>query len=78
MNSNNTEKESTTIEDFIYMDTERLKLIVAQLNQGLIEGTSKTVTDTDVGKINAGVDFLKIWACQEKCVSIQNTLTHVH
>lgn len=46
--------------DFIYMDTERLKSIVAQLNQGLIESTSKTITDSDGGKVNAGVDFLKI------------------
>jgi hypothetical protein len=46
--------------DFIYMDTERLKSIVAQLNQGLLENTIKMTTDTDGGKINAGLDFLKI------------------
>lgn len=46
--------------DFIYMDTERLKSIVAQLNQGIIEGTSKTVTNADEDKIKASLDFLKI------------------
>ncbi|MBD1222370.1 hypothetical protein GLV94_02535 [Virgibacillus halodenitrificans] len=46
--------------DFIYLDTERLKSIVAQLNQGLIENTSKTVTQTDGDKISGGIDFLKM------------------
>ncbi|MCY9304151.1 hypothetical protein MOE74_03855 [Bacillus spizizenii] len=65
--------------DFIYMDTERLKSIVAQLNQGLIEGTSKTVTDTDGGKINAGVDFLKILkAGTESSFLFQKQATESH
>ncbi|MBQ4843324.1 hypothetical protein M5E03_18650 [Bacillus safensis] len=65
--------------DFIYMDTERLKSIVAQLNQGLIEGTSKTVTDTDGGKINAGIDFLKLLkAGSESSFLFQNQATESH
>lgn len=46
--------------DFIYMDTERLKSIVAQLNKGLIESKTTTVTEGDTDKINGGIDFLKI------------------
>lgn len=65
--------------DFIYMDTERLKSIVAQLNQGLLEGTSKTITDTDGSKINAGVDILKILKLgSESSFLWQNQATESH
>lgn len=46
--------------DFIYMDTERLKSIIAQLNKGLIENKTNTVTEADTDKINGGIDFLKM------------------
>lgn len=65
--------------DFIYMDTERLKSIVAQLNQGLIEGTSKTTTDTDGSKLNAGLDILKIIKIgTENSFLFQNQSTESH
>lgn len=65
--------------DFIYMDTERLKSIVAQLNKGLIESTSTTVTDGDESKINAGVDFLKILKVgSESSFLWQNQATESH
>lgn len=65
--------------DFIYMDTERLKSIVAQLNKGLIESTSTTITDGDESKINAGVDFLKILKVgSESSFLWQNQATESH
>jgi len=65
--------------DFIYMDTERLKSIVAQLNQGLIEATSKTVTDGDKGKVDAGINFLNILkAGSEASFLWENQATESH
>lgn len=65
--------------DFIYMDTERLKSIVAQLNKGLIEGTSKTVTNTDEGKVNTGIDILNILKIgNENSFLWQNQATESH
>lgn len=65
--------------DFIYMDTERLKSIVAQLNQGLIESASNTTTDTNGVKANAGVEFLKILkAGTEGSLLFQNQATENH
>lgn len=65
--------------DFVYMDTERLKSIVAQLNKGLIESTSTTITDSDESKLKAGVDFLKILKLgSENSFLWQNQATESH
>jgi hypothetical protein len=65
--------------DFIYMDTERLKSIVAQLNQGLIESGSNTITDTGGVKASAGVEFLKMLkAGTESSLLFQNQATESH
>ncbi|MBA2871036.1 hypothetical protein HNQ85_001306 [Anoxybacillus calidus] len=44
--------------DFIYMDIERLKSIVAQLNEGLTEATTKVYTEGDQNKYNVNTSFL--------------------
>lgn len=65
--------------DFIYMDTERLKSIVAQLNKGLIESASTTVTEEDKNKINTGLDVMKILKFgSENSLLWQNQATESH
>lgn len=61
------------------MDTERLKSIVAQLNKGLIESKSTTITDGDENRFSAGVDILKILKIgSESSFLWQNQATESH
>ncbi|WP_419721742.1 DUF6414 family protein [Priestia megaterium] len=50
----------SSFRDFLYMDVERLKSIVAQLNEGLTETINKTTTESDQDKINLGASLLKM------------------